>query len=168
MPRHTAYVGIGSNLEGPVQQVLKSFLALHNLAATQCVALSGLYASRAVGPGDQPDYVNAAAKLLTDLEPHALLDALQAIECQQRRTREVRWGARTLDLDLLLFDDRTINDTRLTVPHPRLVDRNFVLAPLLDIAPELTLPDGSRAADHLQRCQQRGIERLRPNADSAQ
>lgn len=136
-----AYIGIGSNLGQPVEQVRRAGEALARLPASRLLDISPLYRNPAVGPGEQPDYVNAVAAVETRLEPHALLDALQAIETQQGRVRgALRWQSRTLDLDLLVYGDRSIRDDRLTVPHPRLHERAFVLKPLQDIAPGLEVP----------------------------
>lgn len=139
----TAFIGLGSNLDHPRQQVEQGIAALAQLPDTQLQAVSPWYGSTAVG-GDsgQPDYVNGVAQLHTRLPPLTLLHALQAIEYAQGRVRTVRWGARTLDLDLLLYDHHTATDPELTLPHPRLHERAFVLRPLADIAPDLTLPNG--------------------------
>ena len=143
-------IGIGSNLADPLAQVQQAVLALHGLSATSVLAVSPWYGSKPVGgPADQPDYVNGAALLCTHLAPHALLAALQAIEQQQGRERHSRWAARTLDLDLLLYGEAMIEDERLSVPHPRLVERQFVLQPLADIAPDWRLPNGHTVASSL-------------------
>ena len=137
----TAYIGIGSNLERPVHQVLQARDALARVSNTRLLGFSPLYRNPAVGPGQQPDYVNAVAAIETRLAPHELLDALQTIEANQGRVRgSVQWAPRTLDLDLLLYGDCQMSDERLTVPHPRLAQRAFVLRPLLDIAPDLDVP----------------------------
>lgn len=139
----TAYVGIGSNLARPLQQVQRAIEALKAIPATRLTGVSPWYGSSPVGgPAEQPDYVNGVARLQTRLSPHALLDALQTIEQQQGRERHTRWGARTLDLDLLLFGNLALDDERLTVPHPRLAERAFVLVPLADLEPGLMLPNG--------------------------
>ena len=154
----TAYIGIGSNLSEPLQQVQHAVTALQQLPLTQVLAVSPWYGSRPVGgPANQPDYVNGAACLHTSLTPHQLLDALQAIERQQQRVRSERWGARTLDLDLLLYNHCCIHDNRLTVPHPRMHQRAFVLAPLIDIAPQLTLPNGCSVASLLPALPSEGL-----------
>ncbi len=146
VPRQRCFIGIGSNLEQPRRQVEAAVAALAQLPGSKLVTHSPWYGSRAIGPGEQPDYVNGVAELLTALPPHALLDALQAIEAAHGRQRLQRWGARTLDLDILLYGDAVIADDRLSVPHPRLAERAFVVRPLYDIAPELQLPDGSALA----------------------
>ena len=153
-----AYVGIGSNLAEPLQQVQRAVAALEKLPSVDLLAVSPWYGSHPVGgPADQPDYINGVACLKTSLQPHALLDALQAIEHQQQRVRRERWGARTLDLDLLLYDNECVHDDRLTLPHPCLHERAFVLVPLADIAPQLTLPNGCRVASLLPALSTEGL-----------
>ncbi len=136
------FIAIGSNLEQPLQQVSLAVTELDTIPDTSLNAVSRWYQSAAIGPGNQPDYVNGVAELNTSLNPLDLLNQLQHIENQHQRKREQRWGARTLDLDLLYYGEQTINNERLTVPHPRLLERNFVLIPLLDLAPELSLHNG--------------------------
>lgn len=136
-----AYIGLGSNLADPVAQIEKAFAALDTLKDSQLLLRSPKYSSAPVGPQDQPDYVNAVAAILTRLPPEALLIQLQAIEKQQGRVRSgEHWGARTLDLDLLVYGSELIESANLQVPHPRIAERNFVLLPLNDIAPELRIP----------------------------
>jgi 2-amino-4-hydroxy-6-hydroxymethyldihydropteridine diphosphokinase len=156
-----AYIGIGSNLDCPVSQVRQAFLALGALPASALVVQSPLYRTTPVGgaPG-QPDYLNAVAALDTALTPDHLLIALQAIETAQGRVRTVRWGPRTLDLDLLLYGQITRTDPRLTLPHPRLHQRAFVLYPLWDIAPLLTIPGQGSLAELLTHCPPLGVVRL--------
>ena len=158
------YIGLGSNLAGamgePVEQLKQALetLATHNQITL--VNLSSNYRTKAIGPGAQPDYINAAALIETQLDPLDLLDQLQFIEQQHDRERGVRWGARTLDLDMLMYGNLTINTPRLTIPHPRIADRAFVLAPLLDLNPDLSLPDGQSVAKLLANCPEQGIFRL--------
>jgi 2-amino-4-hydroxy-6-hydroxymethyldihydropteridine diphosphokinase len=136
-----AYVGIGSNLETPARQVATAIGLLAEIPASRLVSSSSLYRSTAFGGIEQPDFVNAAAALLTQLEPDAFLEALQSIELRQGRDRNrVRWGPRVLDLDLLVYSGRTIDAPGITVPHPGIGERNFVLLPLAEIAPELVIP----------------------------
>ncbi|MAC46193.1 2-amino-4-hydroxy-6-hydroxymethyldihydropteridine diphosphokinase [Oceanospirillum beijerinckii] len=137
---HIAYIGLGSNLENPVQQLLTALTELDQLDQCQLIAQSSLYSSKPVGPQDQPDFVNAVAKLQTELTPLVLLDRLQALEQSHRRIRERHWGPRTLDLDLLLYDDDFITNPRLTVPHAHMHERGFVLLPLQEISPEISIP----------------------------
>ena len=155
-----AYIGLGSNLDDPLAQVQRAIMELENIPHTSVQATSALYRSRAVGPGEQPDYINAAALVNTELKPLELLDALQVIEKAHRRVRSEHWGPRTLDLDILLLDEQTIDSERLKVPHPYLTQRNFVLYPLADIAPELSLPDGTALKELIAQCPQDGLERL--------
>lgn len=133
-------IGIGSNLDDPVAQVRSGLAALRRLPSSQLQIASSLYATPPMGPADQPDYINAVALLTTSLAPHALLDALQAIELEHHRVRGRRWGPRTLDLDLLVHGDTVLEDARLTLPHPGIAQRAFVVVPLLEIAPALRLP----------------------------
>ena len=156
-----AYIGIGGNLDDPLLQMRRAFRALHELPASRCVACSPLYRSAPVGgPSGQPDYLNAAAALDTTLAPDELLTALQAIETAQGRTRTVRWGPRTLDLDLLLYDRLVLDEPRLTLPHPRLHERAFVLYPLYDIAPALEIPGHGLLTDLLTKFPQTALVRL--------
>lgn len=138
----SVYIGIGSNLENPLQQLKAAVAALQAIPDTELASLSNIYQTAPVGPAGQPDYTNAAALLETTLTPEQLLDELQKIEQQQGRVREARWGPRTLDLDIILYSKMTIRTTRLSVPHIEMEKRNFVLVPLLDICPELILPNG--------------------------
>lgn len=137
------YIGLGSNLENPLQQLQNAISHLRAQSTISELQTSALYRSKAVGPGEQNDYLNAVALFKTTLDAHALLSLLQAIETKQGRVRLERWGARTLDLDMLLYGDQCINTATLTVPHPRMKERNFVLQPLLDLNPTLVLPDGT-------------------------
>ncbi len=156
-----AWLGLGSNLEQPLEQVRRGLAALAALPESRLVVHSSLYRSAPLGPADQPDYVNAVAGIETGLEPEVLLDALQAIEQEQGRVRgPVRWGPRTLDLDLLLYGSAVINTTRLSVPHPGLSERPFVLVPLAEVAPELRLPDGRSVAELAAACSREGLGRV--------
>ncbi len=152
-----AYISLGSNLENPRAQVEQALVELATIPQSHLRAKSLLYRSSPVGPGDQPDYINAAALLETALTPLALLDALQAIEQSHQRVRIEHWGPRTLDLDILLLDRQTIDSERLKVPHPYLNQRNFVLYPLADIAPDLRLPDGTSLQQLIAQCPRDGL-----------
>lgn len=159
------YLGLGSNLATPLAQLRSALAALAALPQTQLVAQSSFYASDPLGPADQPRYVNAVAALDTELSPLALLDALQTIELEQGRTRKAeRWGPRTLDLDILLFGERQLDEPRLTVPHYHMHARAFVLYPLAEIAPNLRLPDGRVLTELLDACPFVGLERLNETA----
>ncbi len=156
-----AYIGIGGNLDDPVFQVRRALQALSALPACRRVTQSPLYRTAPVGgPPDQPDYINAVAALDTTLAPEELLAALQGIETAWGRVRTERWGPRTLDLDLLLYDRLISNDPRLTLPHPRLHERAFVLYPLHDIAPNLDIPGHGPLPELLARCSPLAITRL--------
>lgn len=158
---NAAYIGIGSNLEGPIDQVLRARDAIAALPKSRFVACSPLYENPAVGPGEQPDFVNAVVAIETCLSPHALLDALLGIEAAQGRVRgSVRWQPRTLDLDLLVYGHRSIDDERLTVPHPHIQDRAFVLQPLMDIAPELDVPGLGTVTALLSAVHARSLRRI--------
>jgi len=144
----TTYIGVGSNLSDPIKQVKLAIDALHKVKNSQVSAISSIYGSKPMGPQDQPDYINAVVELQTTLSPLALLDALQAIENKAGRVRkENRWGARILDLDILLFGDQIIENERLTIPHYGMKVREFVLLPLQEIAPHLHLPNGENIND---------------------
>lgn len=140
----TAFIALGSNLSDPPRQLRNALRAIRQLPDSQVVALSRVYRSAAVGPGLQPDYLNAVLRLDTSLQPLALLAALQVIEQAQGRERGERWGPRTLDLDILLYDDRLIDTTTLNIPHPAMRERDFVLYPLREVAGgKWLLPDGT-------------------------
>jgi len=146
------YIALGSNL-GDSRGILSAALAaLHELDKTRLVSVSPAYRSAAVGPGEQPDYINLVAQLETRLPPDTLLRAMQAIELEHGRERGQRWAARTLDLDMLLYGNEVRDKAELTLPHPRLAERDFVLVPLADLDPELALPCGTTVASLLQRC----------------
>ncbi len=154
-----AWVGLGANLDDPVAQIATAVRELAALPHTRLAVVSSLYRTPPMGPPDQPDYCNAVAGLDTTLEPEKLLEALQAIEQAHRRVRGERWGPRTLDLDLLLYGTDRIASARLTVPHPGIAARVFVLAPLAEVAPDLVIPGlgpvavlrAERAGDPLDR-----------------
>jgi 2-amino-4-hydroxy-6-hydroxymethyldihydropteridine diphosphokinase len=142
------YIALGSNLADPLHQVRNALDALDAIVQTQRVAVSSFYRTPPYGPSDQPDYLNAAVALDTQLTPEALLDHTQRIELEQGRVRKAeRWGPRTLDLDIMLFGEQVLNTTRLTVPHYDMLNRAFMLVPLLEIAPQARLPDGRYLAD---------------------
>jgi len=142
-----AFIGIGSNLNDPIRQVELAFDLLNDMDDVQLVARSSLYQSEALGTVEQPAFINAVALLDTTLDSRVLLNGLQDIEDTQGRKREVRWGPRTLDLDLLVHDDRNISEPGLEVPHPGIAYRNFVLLPLREIAPNLVIPGLGRLED---------------------
>lgn len=155
----TAFIAIGSNLGNPRRQVDRAIAALAKLPDSQLVAVSPWYRSAAIGPGEQPDYLNGVAELHTRLPARLLLAGLQSIEQAQGRQRNQRWAARTLDLDILLYGDQVVTEPDLTVPHPRLAERNFVLYPLADLVPTLVLPNGTPLTELLAKCESGGIVR---------
>jgi len=139
----TAYIGLGSNLSEPIEQVKNAVKQIEKIAQSQVTAVSSLYLSKPMGPQDQNDYINAIIALNTSLSAIELLNALQAIENEAGRVRkENRWGARILDLDIILFGNEVINSERLTIPHYGMAEREFVLLPLVELAPSLQLPNG--------------------------
>ncbi|SDZ97220.1 2-amino-4-hydroxy-6-hydroxymethyldihydropteridine diphosphokinase [Microbulbifer marinus] len=154
------YIGLGSNLAEPEKQLRSALEAMDTIPATRLLRSSSFYRSAPVGPGEQPDYINAVAELETELAPLALLDRLQAIEAAHGRERSIRWGARTLDLDILLFGREQIDVPRLQVPHPRMAERNFVLLPLAELEPELQLPSGESIQALLQLCPQNRLDKI--------
>lgn len=158
---HQAYIGLGSNLDDPLRQVRTAALEISALPDVRDPKLSPIYSSHPVGPQDQPDYINAVMHVRTPLSPLDLLGQLQAIENQHGRRRSTRWGARTLDLDLLLYDDLILNAPDLIVPHAELANRAFVLYPLSDIAPaDLPIPGKGKLTDLLAKCDAGGIQRI--------
>ncbi|OUS30273.1 2-amino-4-hydroxy-6-hydroxymethyldihydropteridine diphosphokinase [Gammaproteobacteria bacterium 45_16_T64] len=157
-----AFIGLGSNLDTPLEQITQAIQAIGEIESTQVLARSPLYSSKAIGPGVQPDYVNGVLAITTALPAESLLRALQYIENQQGRVRgSVRWVARTLDLDILLFGEETVDTEVLCIPHPRMTERNFVLYPLRDlaseIAPALSMPNGTSIIELAKQCSSAGI-----------
>ncbi|CDL82072.1 2-amino-4-hydroxy-6-hydroxymethyldihydropteridine diphosphokinase [Xenorhabdus szentirmaii] len=152
------YIAIGSNLSEPLQQVENALAALKTIPDTLFVARSSFYRTKPMGPQDQPDFLNLAVALETQLPAEALLDHTQAIELAQGRVRKnERWGPRTLDLDIMLFGNQVINTERLTVPHYGLKQREFMLYPLAEIAPDLVFPDGEVLAERLKQVPENGL-----------
>ncbi len=155
-----AFIGLGSNLQDPRRQVAEAMVALAAMPGSTLVARSRCYRTAPVGPPGQPDYVNAVAALRTALTPAALLAALHAIEIAQGRHRDgTRWGPRILDLDILTYGEERIDAPGLTIPHPEMARRAFVLIPLADVAPpDLAVPGVGLLADLLARCDPAGVE----------
>jgi len=154
------YIGLGSNLDEPHEQLRSAVNALHQLPETTVTGVSAFYSSESLSPG-QPRYTNAVAALETDLPPLTLLDSLQAIEAAQGRERKERWGPRTLDLDILLYGNQVIDIPRLKVPHYHMQARPFVLYPLAElVAEDFMLADGRALAQLLAECPFVGLERL--------
>lgn len=147
-----AYVGVGSNLDDPRAQVLKACARIARIPGTRVVATSRLYATRPLGTVQQPDFVNAVAGTLTQLSSLQFLEHLRAIEAEfGRPAQHEKWGPRVIDLDLLVYGREQRTDAPLVLPHPGIVERNFVLYPLADIAPELDVPGRGRVSELKQR-----------------
>lgn len=138
--RATVFLGLGSNLAQPLVQLSRALREIHEIPNTSLVRVSSFYDTVPVGLAEQPNFVNAVAELQTQLNPSELLNHLIEIEAAHQRVRTVRDGPRTLDLDILLYDDTCMNEPMLTIPHPRMHERAFVLWPLAEIAPELAIP----------------------------
>ena len=156
-----AYIGIGSNLEDPRAQVLRAVAGLRALASTRLVRVSSLYRSKPFGPVPQPDFINAAAGMLTQLDSLTLLHELHALERALGRPAEhERWGPRVIDLDLLVYGPERRDEPGLKLPHPGIVERNFVLYPLADLAPDLDVPGLGRVAELRGRVTSEGLECL--------
>ncbi|MCR3756036.1 MAG: 2-amino-4-hydroxy-6- hydroxymethyldihydropteridine diphosphokinase [Sodalis sp. Psp] len=152
------WLALGSNLSEPLQQAGAALDALAKLLHTQLVACSSYYRSRPLGPQDQPDFLNAVVALDTALTPEELLDHIQSIESLQGRTRKThRWGPRVLDLDILLFGNRTVTTSQLVVPHYDMYNREFMLYPLAELDPNLHFPDGNSLTDRLQQISRNGL-----------
>jgi len=158
--RATVYVGLGSNLDDPEAQVRSGMRALETLPKTRVVGCSALYRSAPVGLAGQPDFINAVCEIETALDPETLLSALLKIEADHGRQRQIPNGPRTLDLDLLLYGGETIATPALIAPHPRLHQRAFVLYPLAEIAPELSVPGRGSVARLLAACADQPVQRL--------
>jgi 2-amino-4-hydroxy-6-hydroxymethyldihydropteridine diphosphokinase len=157
---HPAYIGVGSNLDDPRAQLVRAFSKLAELPGTRVVLTSPIYRTKPFGPVGQPDFANAVAGVLTQLEPRALLAGLQALEATQGRPeKRQRWGPRIIDLDLLVYGRERLTDSQLTIPHPGIVERNFVLYPLADIAPDLDIPGLGRVIELKGRVTAEGVMR---------
>jgi 2-amino-4-hydroxy-6-hydroxymethyldihydropteridine diphosphokinase len=159
-----AYIALGANLKDPAAQVSAGFEELAMLPKTRLARVSSLYASAPVGYADQPDFVNAVAMIETALEPRELLDALLGIERRYGRVRDFPNAPRTLDLDIALYDEREVNEPSLTIPHPRLLERAFVLVPLAEIAPEAIVPGRGRVSDLIPGVDASSVTRIESNA----
>ncbi|MGB5411052.1 MAG: 2-amino-4-hydroxy-6-hydroxymethyldihydropteridine diphosphokinase [Woeseiaceae bacterium] len=156
-----AYIGLGSNLQGPSRQVESAIQQLDELAGTRLFAYSGTYRSAPYGGVEQPEFVNAVAAVLTQLGPRELLDELKALErARGREQGGQRWGPRILDLDILVYAERILEEDGLTLPHPGIAERNFVLLPLREIAPHLVIPGLGRVASIAVNEREPSIERI--------
>jgi len=162
--KHIVYIGLGSNLENPQNQIQKAVKSLSGLPQTQYLKDSGLYLSRPlVIEGDSskhPDYYNAVALIETHLDPLVLLDHLQVIENRQGRVRNKRWESRTIDLDILLYDGLQINNERLQIPHPGITEREFVLYPLQKLVDEIDIPGHGKLSSFIELCSENGLRYL--------
>ena len=160
-----AFVALGSNLNGdldsPASQVIRAFQAIDNLPKAKLIKQSSLYQSEPVGYENQPDFINAVAEINTQLTPEALLDALLSIENEAGRERTFSNAPRVLDLDLLLYDDLVLHTNKLTLPHPRMHERGFVLLPLAEIAPDLIIPNGGNVVKLAETYKNQGIKKYK-------
>jgi 2-amino-4-hydroxy-6-hydroxymethyldihydropteridine diphosphokinase len=163
-PNNTVYLSLGGNLGDPAASMATALRLLDADDDTRVIAVSSLYRTPPWGKLDQPDFLNAAAEISTALAPRALLDLCLEAERKLKRVREERWGPRLIDIDILVFGDRVIHETGLEVPHPRMLERAFVLAPLAEIAPELAV-GGRSVSERLSAVDTSGIERLASGRD---
>lgn len=154
------FIGLGSNLEKPLAQIKTAVKDMRQLSNTALVACSSLYKSPPMGPQDQPDYINAVIELDTSLSPHQLLDELQKIEQLHGRVRKRHWGERTLDLDVLIYGDTILNDERLTVPHPGIAERSFVIYPLAELDLQLLVPGLDTVEELAKKCPRDGLQQV--------
>jgi 2-amino-4-hydroxy-6-hydroxymethyldihydropteridine diphosphokinase len=155
-----AFVGLGANLENPLLQVTQALTELDAIEHTSVLGASSLYRTAPVGYADQPDFINAVARLRTSLSPRELLEALHVIENRHARRRSIRNAPRTLDLDLLVYGTLVVREEGLIVPHPRMHERAFVLLPLAELAPDLCVPGFATAAQLAAQVDRSGVEKL--------
>jgi len=148
------YLGLGSNLDAPQQQLLTALETLAQTQGFELIQTSRFYGSTPQGPQDQPDYVNAVCLIRSQLTPQQVLDQTQAIEQQFGRVKTRHWGERCIDIDILLYDDLVMASDRLTIPHPFMTQRDFVLLPLLEIAPDIEIPQHGAAQACMANLQQ--------------
>ena len=156
-----AYIGLGSNLQDPERQISRALSTLREMPDLKLLQSSSLYKSRPMGPADQPDFINAVAKVSTDLYPMELLTALKDIERQHQRVRNTgRWGPRTLDLDILLYGDLEMDTEELQIPHPGISEREFVLIPLQEIEENLIIPGKGSLRELIERLPQYQLTKI--------
>ena len=155
-----AYIALGANLGQPARQLRRAIALICLLPNTRLVKCSSFFSSAPVGYTDQPDFIKAVVEISTRIPPHGLLEALLAIESALGRERQFVNAPRTIDLDLILYDDLVIQTEDLRVPHPRMTERAFVLVPLVEIAPEVMIPGNGRAADLLPRVEDQQLQRI--------
>jgi 2-amino-4-hydroxy-6-hydroxymethyldihydropteridine diphosphokinase len=161
-----SYIGLGSNLDEPLVQIQTALTALQEHAQIELLSYSSFYQSKALTMPDsepQDDYINAVAKLATDLSPEQLLQQLNHIEALQGRERHEKWGARTLDLDILLYDELQIQTDELVIPHAQIKFRNFVIHPLFEVAGAISLPGLGELAQLAQQTDWDGLQRIDEN-----
>ena len=155
-----AYIGLGSNLKGPKEQIEKALRVLSEAKESTLLSVSSFYQSKPLLDMPGPNYLNVVCKIETDLSALDLLNFCQEIEDNQHRVREVKWGSRTIDLDILLYGNQVLATKRLTIPHPEMINRAFVLLPLYEIEPELKLPLLGALKDLLERIKPSDVEKL--------
>ena len=155
-----AYIGLGSNLKGPKEQIEKALRVLSEAKETTLLSVSSFYQSKPLLDMPGPNYLNVVCKIETELSASDLLDFCQEIEENQHRVREIKWGSRTIDLDILLYGDQVFTTKRLTIPHPEMINRAFVLLPLFEIEPELKLPLLGPLKVLLERIEPSDVEKL--------
>lgn len=158
----SVYIGLGGNLGAVIENLTAAVKLLANIPQTSLISKSSWYQSKAIGPGDQGDYINGACHLQTSLDPISLLDQTQAIENHLGRVRNERWGPRSVDLDILLFGDLAIKQERLTIPHPEMMNRNFVIQPLFEIAPSLIFKSSESLESVANKSGWNGLKKLVP------
>jgi len=158
----SVYIGLGGNLGTVIETLTVAVELLSNIPQTSLISKSSWYQSKAIGPGNQGDYINGACHLQTSLSPINLLDQTQAIENHLGRVRNERWGPRSVDLDILLFGDLEINQERLTIPHPEMMNRNFVIQPLFEIAPSLIFKSSKSLQSVANKSGWNGLKKLAP------
>ncbi|RUQ99583.1 2-amino-4-hydroxy-6-hydroxymethyldihydropteridine diphosphokinase [Legionella septentrionalis] len=146
------YLGLGSNLGSPQRQLMLALTKLNKLPKSVLTKTSKCYCSQVAGSRAQPNYYNLVVELSTSLSPAELLRFCQRIEKQHGRVRRKKWGARTLDVDILIYGKRQMHTRQLTIPHPRMLQRDFVLIPLLSITPQASLPNSTLISTHLEKC----------------
>lgn len=155
---HNAFIALGSNLENPIQQIETALEEINLISKTRLLKRSSLYQTAPVGLLDQPDFINAVTQIETSLTPYQLFDALMLIEQKHNRKRDFLNAPRTLDLDLLLYDNRVLQEEMLTIPHPRMFQRAFVLIPLLEIAPDYFIPGHGSIAQLAENCKEQRLK----------
>ncbi|AYQ57095.1 2-amino-4-hydroxy-6-hydroxymethyldihydropteridinepyrophosphokinase [Bathymodiolus thermophilus thioautotrophic gill symbiont] len=155
-----AYIGLGSNLNNPKQQIKNALIALNDTQDVKVVALSSLYQSPPIDGSKQPDYINAMCQVDTHLTALELLYVCQAIEVKQHRVREKKWGARTIDLDIIIYGVQVVASKQLIIPHPEMMNRAFVLVPLAEIEPDLKVPILGNVQDLIDKLDISGLKKL--------